>query len=264
MTEHQDTGFDNIETLSWQYQQGSSFSALPWGPHRPPVKLVLDDALSLTLEKSGAGYLYRREDQGGSIEKLIQCSKGEIYLCPVEPFHYPAEISHYLLLDFEHPVLLEPRNSVKLFLTAPLEIAVVFKHKRSDEAVLDRFGFLKPKLTLYGTVKNGLVCRYWKSSIHESVPHLNPLTEAVLQLKINNSSNRWAEVSQAVFSAQAMKIYYNQHLVALQAMMKINNELTAETTFIDEPLKAGMRKAPEQFSARLLSLPGRLVMEEGY
>jgi hypothetical protein len=25
-----------------------------------------------------------------------------------------------------------------------------------------------------------------------------------------------------------------------------------------------MRKAPEQFSARLLSLPGRLVMEEGY
>jgi len=263
MTENKDSGLTNLETLSWHYQPGSPFSALPWGPHKLPVKLALDD-LSLSLEKSGTGYRYRREDQYGSVEKLVQSGKGEIYLCPVEPFHYPAGISQHLLLELEHPVLLEPRKSAKLFLTAPLEIAVNYTHKRSEEAVLDRFSFLKPKIALYGSVKNGLVCRYWQSSIHENIPHLNPLAEAVLQLTINNGSNRWAEVSQVVLSAQAMKIYYNQKLVAMQATMKINNDLTAETTFIDEPLKAGMRKAPEQFSARLLSLPGRMVMEEGY
>jgi uncharacterized protein len=263
MTEKQDSNLTNSEPLSWHYQPGPSFSAVPWGPHRLPVRLALDD-LSLSLEKRGAGYLYRREGPSGSVEKIVQSGKGEIYLSPVEPFHCPAGISQHLLLDLEHPVLLEPRKSAKLFLTAPLEIAVNYTYKRSDEAVLDLFSLLKPKLSLYGTVKNGLVCRYWQSSIHESIPHLNPLAEAVLQLAINNSTNRWAEVSQVVLSAQAMKIYYNQQLVAMQASMKINNELTAETTFVDEPLKAGMRKAPEQFSSRLLSLPGRLVMEEGY
>ncbi len=263
MTENQDSNLSNLETLSWHYQPGQSFSALPWGPHRLPVKLALDD-LSLSLEKSGTGYLYRREDQSGSVEKLVQSGKGEIYLCPVEPFHYPAGISQHLLLELAHPVLLEPRKSAKLFLTAPLDIAVNYTRKRGEDAVLDRFSFLKPKLSLYGPVKSGLICRYWLSTIHENIPHLNPLAEAVLQLKINNGGNRWAEVSQVVFSAQAMKIYYNPQLVAMQATMKINNDLTAETTFIDEPLKAGMRKAPEQFSARLLSLPGRMVMEEGY
>jgi hypothetical protein len=263
MTEKQDSNLNNLETLSWHYQPGPSFSALPWGPHRLPVKLALD-GLFLSLEKRGTGYLYRREDQNGSVEKLVQSGKGEIYLSPVEPFNYPAGINQHLLLELEHPVLLESRKSAKLFLTAPLEIAVNYTYKRNEEALLDRFSFLKPKLALYGTVRNGLICRYWQSSIHESIPHLNPLAEAVLQLTINNGSNRWAEVSQVVLSAQAMKIYYNQHLVAMQAKMKVNNELTAETSFIDEPLKAGMRKAPEQFSARLLSLPGRLVMEEGY
>jgi uncharacterized protein len=264
MTKNQEKGFDNEETISWQYQPEPLFSALPWGPHRLPIKLAFDDSLSISLEKSGTGYLYRREDQSGSVEKLVQAGKGEIYLCPVEPFHHPARISQYLLLEFDQPILLEPRKSVNFYLTAPLEIAVVFTRKRIDETVLDVFSFLKPKLSLYGTVKNGLVCRYWQSSIHESIPHLNPLAEGILQLTIKNSGSRWADVRQAVFSAQAMKIFYNAQLVAMQATMKINNELTAETTFIDEPLKAGMRKAPEQFSARLLSLPGRMVMEEGY
>jgi len=264
MTEKQDNSFNNLETSSWHYQLGQSFKALPWGPHRLPVKLTLDDALSLSLEKSGIGYLYRREDQSGSVEKFIQTGKGEIYLCPVEPFHQPAGISQHLLLKFEQPVLLEPRKSVTIYLTVPLEIAVVFAGKGIDEKVLDLFSFLKPKLTLYGTVKSGLVCRHWQSSIHQSIPHLNPLAEGILQLTIKNSGNRWAEVSQTVFSAQAMKIYYNQHLVAMQATMKINSELTAETAFIDEPLKTGMHKAPEQFSVKLLSLPGCMVMEEGY
>lgn len=263
MTESQDTGFDNLKTISWQYQGGSSISDFPWGPHKLPVRLVLDDA-SIALVKNGDGYLYRRENQSGSVEKALLAGKGGLYLCPVEPFHNPPGVSEHLLIKFDHPVILEPRSSSKIYLTFPLEIAAVFEHRQSGEAVLDMFSFLQSKLSLYGSVKSGLVCRYWQSRIDYAVPRLNPLAEGILQLEINNSGNRWAEINQAVFSAQAMKIYYNAQLVAMQASMKISSELTAETAFIDEPLKRGMRKAPEQFSARLLSLPGRLVMEEGY
>lgn len=263
MTENQDTGFDNLETISWQYQSGSTFSDFPWGPHKLPVRLALND-VTIVLKKNGDGYLYRREDQSESVEKAVLSGKGGIYLCPVEPFHNPAGVSQHLLIMFEHPVLLEPRAGSKIYLTFPLEIAAVFDHRQSGEAVLDLFNFLQTKLSLYGSVKSGLVCRYWQSSIYHAPPQLNPLAEGVLKLEINNNGNRWAEINQAVFSAQAMKIYYNARLVAMQATMKVSSELTAETAFIDEPLKRGMRKAPEQFSTRLLSLPGRLVMEEGY
>jgi uncharacterized protein len=263
MKQNQDNGYDNLETVSWQYQAERSISAFPWGPHSLPVKLSLGD-LSLAFEKSGEGFLYRREDQSGSVEKSVLAGKGEIYLCPVEPFHHPAGVSQHLLLEFDHPVLLEPRSNTTINLTFPLEIAVIFDHKKSGEAVLDVFSFITSKLTLYGNVKSGLICRYWQSSIHHDLPHLNPAVEGLMRLTISNSGSRWAEVKQALFSAQAMKLYYNKQLVAMQGGMKINSIITAETSVVDEPLKTGMSKAPEQFSAGLLRLPGRLVMEEGY
>ncbi len=263
MSESKDTGFDNVESIIWQYQPSQPLSTPPWGPHQLPVKMVLD-GLSLSLEKGDTGYYYRREDQSSSVEKLVRAGKGEIYLCPVEPFHQPEGVSRHLLLEFEQPVLIEPRKSIKIYLTAPLEIAVVLTLKRNDETVLDLLSFLKPKLTLYGSIKTGLVCRYWKSNIYDAVPQVNPLREGVMQLSINNNGNRWAEIKQAVFSAQDMKIYYNTQLSAMQAIMRINSELTAETTFIDKPLMAGMNKATEQFSSKLPGLAGRLVMEDGY
>ena len=263
MTENQGSNLTNLETISWKYQPGPTISSFPWGPHRLPVKLALDD-LFLSLEKSGTGYLYHRKDQNGTVEKTLLAGNGEIYLCPVEPFHHPAGISQHLLLEFDQPVLLAPRSNDKINLTFPVEIAVMFNHKRSGETALDIFSFTPPKLALYGSLKHGLVCRYWQSVIHHDIPHLNPAVEGVMPLTINNSGNRWSEVKQALFSAQAMKIYYNKQLVAMQATMKINSEITAETSVIDEPFKTGMHKAPEQFSAGLLKLPGRLVMEEGY
>ena len=263
MTQHKDSVFDTTEVINWQHQDKQTFGAFPWGPHRLPLKLVLDN-LAISLVKNGNQYLYRREGQGDSVEKTLLAVNGEIYLCPVEPFHHPAGVSQHLLLQFDHPVLLAPRSNEKINLTFPLEIAVMFNHKQFGETALDIFSFTLPKLALYGSLKHGLVCRYWQSVIHHDIPHLNPAAEGVMALTINNSGNRWSEVKQALFSAQAMKIYYNKQLVAMQATMKINNEITAETSVIDEPFKTGMHKAPEQFSAGLLKLPGRLVMEEGY
>lgn len=263
MTQRLDSGSDNLETLSWQYQPGPNFRGFPWDGHKLPFKFTFE-GISGSLDKGGDIILYRRETEQGKLEKTILTGKGSIYFCPVEPFHHPADASQHLLINFDQQVLLEPRATRKIFLTFPIEIALILVRKGAGETVLDLFSLLQPKLSLYGTVKNGLVCRYWQSNIHQEIPHLNPLAEGVLQLIINNSGNRWTEISKAVFSAQGMKIYFDAQLVAMQATMKINNEITAETAFIDGPLKKGMRKAPEQFSASLLKLPGRLVMEEGY
>jgi uncharacterized protein len=263
MDQEQDVNSDNTQIIDWQYEPGPAFSGFPWGPHKLPVRFEFD-GFSGSLDQSGEGFLYRREYLHVKLEKTILAGKSSIYFCPAEPFHYPEEVSQHLLINIDQPVLLEPRATTKIFLTFPIEIALVLARKRSSETVLDLISLLQPKLTLYGNIKDGLVCRYWKSNVHETIPRVNPIREGVMQLTISNSGNRWAEIKQALFSARAMKIYYNPHLVALQAVMKLSNELSAETAFIDEPLKTGMKKAPEQFSARRLSLPGRLLMEEGY
>jgi uncharacterized protein len=250
-------------TISWEYKPNHGVSGFPWGPHRLPVKIEVD-GISIGMERTEGGYLYNREDQSGKYEKKIIADKGSFYLSPVEPMHHPPGVSKHLLIKLDQPLILEPRSNQSHYLTFPLEIASVFNRKRVGETVLDVFSLHKTKLTLYGSFKRGLICRFWQSNVFSAIPSVNPLEEGIIQLTINNSGNRWAEVKQAVFSAQAMKIYYSAQLAAMQAIMKINSEITAETAFVDEPLKPGMHKAPEQFNVRLLSLSGRLVMEEGY
>lgn len=85
-----------------------------------------------------------------------------------------------------------------------------------------------------------------------------------MKLDIQNQAGKWTEIKRAVFSAQGMKIFFSSHQVSLQALMRILSETTAETSFTDEALQPGMSRALEQYSGRLLNLPAKMVMEEGY
>ncbi len=264
MTKKDDGAVEAFKRINWQYSSEDKKDGFPWGPHRLPVEVNFQ-GVSLTLQKHEGELIYHREGVAGSNEKIILAEQGNLLLSPVEPFHTPSALSTHLLVELEQPVVIEPRRTKSIIVTFPVELAVVyFRRKTGGERILDIFTLSRTKYTLYGSIKSGVVCKYWESAAYSSIPPVNPIEQGVIKIEIQNQGARWAEVQKVLFGAQGMKIYYSPRLVGLQAMMKIGSEVTAETSFIDKPMQAGMKKALELFSARFLSLPGRTVMEEGY
>ncbi len=263
MLEKENTENRPGKKISWHYSSGQNNPGFPWGPHKIPLQMEFA-GVSLFLEKKEGRIIYFRQGMGEEYSKEILAEKGSFVLTPVEPFHLPVGVGTHLLIDFSRSVVIEPRSSKTVFATFPLELACAITHKQAGEHILDVFALSRPKFTLYGSIRNGLVCKYWKSDTYISIPRLNPLEQGVISINIQNSSGRWTEINKAVFSAPGMKIYYGPELVSLKASMKISNEYTAETVFFDEPLKKGMHKALEKFSQRFLSLSAKTVMEEGY
>ncbi len=253
--------------LIWSYnpeEKTKGKNGFSWGPHEPPLQFDFEE-VSISVEQLPGGLLYRREGKAGSAEKLLLEEKGKLQLSPVEPFHTPSPLSAHLLIDLACPVVLEPRATKTIIVTFPIELAVAFFSRRTaGERILDVFSLNRAKFTLYGSITGGLICKYWQSGIYKTAPQLNPLKEGVMKLAIQNQAAKWVEVKMAVFSAQAMKIFYSSNQVSLKGLMKINSETAAETSFVDESLQPGMSRALEQFSGRLLNLPAKTLMEEGY
>jgi len=73
-------------------------------------------------------------------------------------------------------------------------------------------------------------------------------------------------VTQAVFAAYGMKIYYSDDMVAMRANMKIVSKKVAEMDFVNSPLKKGMKRSLELYTSRLRQIPviaARFLMDEG-
>ena len=254
---------ESIVQISWTHQQGQSEDGFPWGPHKIPINFSFED-INLALEKRENRIHYKRVCNGECFEKTVLAEKGRLFISPVEPFHKPVGISTHLLVEFTQPLLLEPRASRNIMVTFPLELASVIAQRQDSGKVLEIFSLSPAKFTLYGSIRSGLICRYWKSEVYNKLPLVNQVREGVMEINVQNTSGKWAEIKKAAFSAQGMKIYFNAHLVSLKASVRIISDYSAETTFVDQPLRKGMRKALEQFTPRLMGLPAKTLMEEGY
>ncbi|HED23693.1 MAG TPA: DUF432 domain-containing protein [Firmicutes bacterium] len=236
---------------------------IPWGPFSSPFHLNLN-GIKISMEKNDNLHTYRRESGGETVDKVILSGTGILRLSPVEPLPKPSGLSAHLLIDFARPVVMEPRIEKNIYTLFPLEIAAIIEHRRKETSMLDQFSLNKVKYALYGSVKDGLICRYWQSDIYQNIPEADPSAQGVLRITIQNSTAKWVEVNEAVFSAYGMKVYYSPNLVALNTVMKITGDMTAETVISDKPLKVGMHEAWRQYSPKPLSQQGRVLMEEGY
>jgi hypothetical protein len=251
---------------------GSIRSCEPWGnavkrsrmygSHDIPF-IISKDGLSISVEKEGENFVYRREYNQEKEARVLLLKKGKILINPVEPVNKPKEITSYLLIDFETPVKLGPKVSRRLFLKFPIELGVFLSENDNCE-ILDIITMTRQKYTLYGDPRNGVICRYWKSNIYSSVPSVNPYYEGVMELNMTNYTARWDQVHRAVFDAYGMKIYYNDEIVSMKANMRIISEELAETDFHDSPLRADMKKSVEYYTSRKIPvLTTKFVMEWG-
>ena len=221
------------------------------------------DGVRITLERHPEHYVYRRESKGDVVERILLSRKGRLVINPIEPVNLPRQVCNHLEISFKKPVIIEPKFRKTFFLTFPVDIGV-FVTGKGDVELIDVFSFVRPKYTLYGDPRNGLICRYWESDPSLPLPSPDPLREGVMRLEVRNADREWAEVSRAVFNVYLMSIYYSDDLVFSNAEMDILSKKVAETRFILSPLKDGMRKSVEIFTPRKVpGLSKKFFMEWG-
>jgi uncharacterized protein len=207
-----------------------NYRGIMYGHYDPPFS-VEKEGISISAEEIENRWVYRRTLGSDKEEKLIMGDAKHIIINPVEPLNTPKEITPNLLIEFEKSLLLAGGARRKIFLTFPIEIGVFISDKTGkNHQLLDVMTLARQKFTLYGPVSNGIVCKHWKSGIHSIAPSPNPLQEGIMELTLRNTTTDWASISNAVFSAYRMKLYYDSD-VFMSAHMDILNRNTAETGF---------------------------------
>ena len=233
-----------------------------FGLHNVPLSIVRE-GISLSIEKDGGGLLYKRKCMDEEVENVFLSSNSKVLINPIEPLHMPKELSPYLLIEFEKSIFIEPAARKNIFIKFPVEIGI-FVHGKKDYQIIDILSLAKQKFTLYGSVKSGIICKYWKSDIYFTMPDVNPVYEGVIELSMKNTTMRWVEVTKAVFNAYGMKIYYSDDMVSMKANMRIISKKIAETGFVGSHLEKGMKRSLELYvSKKIPMIATKFLMEEG-
>jgi len=234
-----------------------------YGKRKIPFTLKHDD-IEITVEGKGDWFEYSRKCGDDEFSETIFSNDPDIVINPVEPLHLPGGISSKLLIEFDRSIRIEPKLSKKIYITFPIEVGV-FVSKGNQLEKLDVFTRGRQKLTLFGTTKDGLICKYWESDVHKTIPKVDITKEGVIELTVSNLTQRWIEVHQTVLDAYGMKIFFSKDLVSMKANMRVLGELLGETYFVQEPLKQGMWKAAELFRPKKVpGLGSKFIMESDF
>lgn len=233
-----------------------------FGSYDIPFKIE-QAGISLSVEKEGEHLVYRRECLDEKVEKILLISSAKFLLNPVEPLNKPKELTQYLFIELEKVLVVGPQITKMIFLRFPIEIGVYVRFDSNFERV-DIFSLMKPKFTLYGDPRTGMICKYWRSAVYSAIPPVDPIQEGVVELSITNTEADCVEMTKAVFNAYGMKIYYSDKMVSMKAKMRIKGRDIAETDFEDSPLEPGMKKALEIYTLSKLSMTDtKFLMELG-
>ena len=203
--------------------------------------------LSLSLDMREGHYQYRRDLNGERIERSISVGLSRLLVHPVEPFNAGRGIAGHLEIEFPM-LILEPAATETIHLTFPIEIGVFVEGLRETE-LLDVFSVEKPKYSLYGSPRHGVITRFARSARHRELPEVDGSREGVLRLAIRNTLNEWARVSRVVLSEEEMHLYALE-FAGMMAMMRITGKDAAEILGVDRALVGGMRKAHDLFTAK--------------
>lgn len=237
-----------------------------YGYYKSPLHplRISKEGVNLLIEKDGNNLRYKRTSSNETVEKILLTKDCGIIINPIEVLKFQKQLAQYQLIEFEKSVFVEPRDTNNIYLTFPVDIGI-FISGRKNYDLLDTFTFAKQKYTLYGTPRNGVICKYHKSPVFTSLPsNLNPLVDGVMKLKLINTTDTWIEVTKSVFDSQEMKVYFNENLVSIRATMKILSGKIAETEFISAGIKRGMKKSLEVLeSGRIVVSQKKFIMEEG-
>ncbi|MDD1670411.1 MAG: DUF432 domain-containing protein [Methanomicrobiales archaeon] len=221
-------------------------SSLVFGEFAPPYHFETD-GLSLSLELSEGHYRYLRDLAGARVEKAISAGLTRLLVHPVEPFYTGSDTPRYLELEFP-ALVVEPGATETVFLTFPVEVGVFVEGIRSTE-IIDAFSLVRPKFSLYGTPRHGIITRFARSGRHREIPPVDGAREGVLKLALRNSLSEWVSISRVVIPESEIQLYASG-FAGMMAMMRVTGRDKAEIWGVDRPLVGGMSRAHDFFTAR--------------
>jgi hypothetical protein len=217
-----------------------------FGAHHFPF-LAEMPGVRIEIRKEEGFSRYIRESPGAKVEKVISVTEGDLVINPVEPVHYPKEVTPYLEVHFR-PIVIAPVSVKTIYLRFPLEIGVML---RSDDEydLLDLFSGNPLKYSLYGPPDGGVVTRWCESPIMQAIPPEEPTDTGILELSIENQSHDWIEVSRTILDSAFMHIFYGK-FVSMAAEMEVFSTQVAETRVMKKPLGPGQSLSIPVYSAK--------------
>ena len=231
--------------------------------------------ISVSMEMSEKMWIYKRAFREDKVEKQIIGDGKYIIINPVEPLNTPKELTSNLMIMFEKTLFLAGGTIKTIFLTFPIEIGVFISDKKNTNILLlDVFTQTRQEFTLYGSVSNGIICKHWKSAIYSTSPSSDPMQEGIIELTLRNTTSDWVSISNAIFNAYGMKLYY-EDCVFMHAHMDILSKNTAETSFDIHHIGEGFKtfrqnnlnsgkEAIEVYNRKLVIVPLKFEMRLGF
>ncbi len=190
-----------------------------------------DDTVFLEASEDKGFLKYRRlTSLGETFEKtIVTSSDARLVVNPIEPVNLPKKVTNYLEIEFP-TLVIAPNDQRTIHLTFPIEIGViVFGNK--DMKPVDIFSYCPQKYSLYGPAGGGVITKWHRSEIYSDLPETDRLCEGILNLRIQNKTSEWQNVSRVILDGYAMKIYFSDKAVRMFARMKLTTSTIAETEF---------------------------------
>lgn len=214
------------------------------------------------MKKENSLYHYHREFGRWSRSANISVDENAKFIIhPIEPLYMPDAVTEFLEIKFEE-IIIEPGGKTEVFLNFPIEFGV-FVEVNGKAEVIDVFTLKYPKYSLYGTASRGAITRWYKSKTHTTPPLSRNFKEGILRLSIENKSFEWVPVSRVIIFDKGMSLYFDEHVVSMDADMIITLNGTAEVTAVDRPLHELMMKSHKMYKPRRTStftnIPGAVA-----
>jgi len=212
----------------------------------------------ITLTKRNDSLIEYLRKSPNSEKKLLFSTKGSLIVEPFPPVFLPKKITSFILLEFESGVMVEPSGTSTFYTSFPVENGVIVAGK-NDVEVVDVFSEEKPKYTLYGTIEQGVICRYCRAPV-EFEPEKKS-DHAVVKMSIKNRYREWVNVTKAVIDCNALNIFYSESSIrASNVTMEIQNREVATVRAEEKPPERNLTRAVslKQLEARVLQ-PKKVV-----
>ncbi len=194
---------------------------------------VIDGHRALFREIGKDRILYRRFVGEEIVLERIVFGYEKIMIVPVYPALTPKYITNYLLLEFKTPIHIAPGSMTYVYVEVPIDIAI-YVYMDKVFTVLDVIPLFEPKYTLYGDPFNGLIARYYSSSIYYEITPIRG--KALAKLTLRNRTNEWVIVTRLLVDMSPLKIFYKpgtSEAYTQELLMVIDSPSTASVGYGD-------------------------------
>ncbi len=194
---------------------------------------VIDGYKVLFRKVDGDRILYRRFSGEKVVLERIVFGYEKIMFIPVYPALTPKHVTNYLLLEFKTPVHIAPGSITYVYVEIPIDIAI-YIYRDKVFTVLDIISLMEPKYTLYGDPFNGLIARYYSTSIHYEITPIRG--RALAKLTLRNRTNEWVVVTKLLVDMNSLKIFYKPRTIEAytqELLMIIDSPSTASVGYGD-------------------------------